>query len=123
MTKTPLDLTSQEWQSYQLRLKNTQSQNIERWKQGWELVKTLANQLKDKFKAKKVVVFGSLLHLDSFHSDSDIDLAVWGIPSEEFYRAVAAVTGLSGEFEVDLVDAEDCLPEFATFLEQQGKRV
>lgn len=111
MTKTALHLTTQEWQSYQPHSKNTQPQETERWKKGWELALILADRLRSNFRAKQVVVFGSLLHRDSFHSASDLDLAVWGIPSEQFYQAVAAVTGLSSEFEVDLVDAEDCLPQ------------
>ncbi|NJL38352.1 MAG: hypothetical protein HC840_03590 [Leptolyngbyaceae cyanobacterium RM2_2_4] len=39
---------------------------------------------------------------------SDIGLAIWGIPAKRFYAAVGAVTGVSKEFEVNLVSAEDC---------------
>jgi hypothetical protein len=30
------------------------------------------------------------------------------VPADRFYATVAAITGLSAEFKVDLVDAEAC---------------
>ena len=96
------------------------NKDSERWKRGWKLARIIASQLQNKFAAKRVIVFGSLLDFDEFHSDSDIDLAVAGIPSEKFYQAVASVTGLSGEFKVDLVDIEDCLPQLRQVIESEG---
>jgi hypothetical protein len=37
---------------------------------------------------------------------SDVDLAAWGIPDDQYYRTVAAVPDMSPDFEVDLVDPE-----------------
>lgn len=70
-----------------------------------------------------VVVFGSLVRRDWFTPWSDIDLAVWGIPANQFYQAVAAVTGLSPDFEVDLVDAEDCSTSLRRTIEREGKEL
>ncbi len=67
MTKTALDLTPQKWKSYQPRPQNPQQQDIERWQQGWELARPLANQLRDKFGVKQVAILGSLLHLNGSH--------------------------------------------------------
>jgi len=67
-----------------------------------------------------VVAFGSLAHRAWFSSWSDIDLAAWGIPPDQFYRAVAAVTGINSEFEVDLVDLEGCRPAVRQFIEREG---
>jgi predicted nucleotidyltransferase len=53
-----------------------------------------------------VVVFGSLNHPEGFDSRSDIDLVVRGVPPARFYRAVADVTAVSTEFEVDLIDGD-----------------
>jgi predicted nucleotidyltransferase len=66
------------------------------------------------------VASGSLAHRDWFTPWSDIDLAVWDIPPDLFYRAVAAVAGLSPEFKVDLVAPEDCQPALRRVIEQEG---
>ncbi len=60
--------------------------------------------------AVRVLLFGSAVWCASFTPWSDVDLAAWGIPPERFYAAVAAVTGLSADIKVDLVDPEDCRP-------------
>lgn len=72
-----------------------------------DTAKKIAVELKKRFGAEKVMLFGSIVH-DDFHKWSDIDLAVWGIKPADFFKAVAVATGFSGVFKVDLVDAEDC---------------
>jgi hypothetical protein len=47
-------------------------------------------------------------------------LAAWGIPSHAFYAAVAFVTGLNSEFEIDLVAFEDCRPGLRQVIEREG---
>ena len=56
---------------------------------------------------ERIIVFGSMASGD-VTAWSDIDLAVWGIPLDVFYRAVAVVAGSSPEFRVDLVAPDDC---------------
>ena len=79
--------------------------------------------LRRRFGATRVVVFGSLAHREWFTLWSDIDLAAWGIPPDSFYRAVAVVTGLSTEFEVELVAPEDCQPTLRRAIEQEGVEI
>jgi predicted nucleotidyltransferase len=78
-----------------------------------------AKLLRRNFGASRVVVFGSLAHRAWFTPWSDIDLAAWGIPADRFYSAVAAVTGLSSDFKVDLVDPEDCRPSLRQTLDRE----
>ncbi|MCK9420078.1 MAG: nucleotidyltransferase domain-containing protein [Nitrospirae bacterium] len=80
---------------------------------------SIAEELKRRFGAKKVALFGSLAR-GEFDRWSDIDLAAWGIPAADFYRAVAFATGFSGNWRVDLVDAEDCSPSLRAVLEREG---
>jgi len=61
-----------------------------------------------------------LVHQGWFGPWSDIDLAAWGIPGNQFYRAVAAVSGISSDFKVDLVDPEDCRPAVRQMIEPEG---
>lgn len=96
---------------------------IERYEEGWKLARRAASLLKERFGAKKVVVFGSLTDRSRFKRSSDIDLAVWGIPDERFYAAVGAVTGLSAYFKVDVVDAADCPERIRKSIESEGIEV
>jgi predicted nucleotidyltransferase len=80
---------------------------------------SIAEELKSRFGAKKVALFGSLAR-GEFDRWSDIDLAAWGIPAADFYRAVAFATGFSGDWRVDLVDAEDCSPSLRAVFEREG---
>lgn len=123
MTRTALDLSPQEWRLYRpgdaddtAQTRHTQR----RRQQAWRVAQQAAKLLRDKYKAKKVVVFGSLAHDGWFRLWSDIDLAAWGIPPEHFYSAVAAITGLSSVFRVDLVDPESCRASLRITVEREG---
>ena len=84
---------------------------------------TAAQLLRKEFGAQKVVVFGSLVHEKGFGLWSDIDLGAWGIPPEKFYSAVAAATGLSPFFKIDLVDVAECRPTLQKVIEKEGIEV
>lgn len=91
-----------------------------RYEDAWEVAKLAAKLLKDYYSAKKVVVFGSLIKRSSFTRWSDIDLAAWGIPDDKFYAAVGAVTGLTADFKVDLVDVAACRISLRKAIEDKG---
>jgi len=65
------------------------------------------------------MLFGSLARGD-FNRWSDIDLAVWGVDSADYYRAVAFSSGFSSQFKVDLVDADDCSESFRQHILMEG---
>lgn len=125
MSKTALDLTPKEWQTYQPARNQTPSDAknalvISRKEQAWQLVQQANKLLREEFKARHVVLFGSLASETGFTIWSDIDLAAWGIPPERFYAAVAAVTGLSSDIKVDLIDPDTCRPGLRTIIEREG---
>ena len=91
-----------------------------RREQAWELARQAARLLREQFGASRVVAFGSLAHEAWFGPRSDVDLAAWNIRPDRFYRAVAAVTGISPDFEVDLVDPADCRPAPRRAIEREG---
>ena len=129
MAKTALELTPIEWRRYRLseaveRRERAQDSAVEvRKREAWDIVGTAARELRKDFGAQKVVVFGSLAHERGFGLWSDIDLGAWGIPPEKFYSAVAAVTGLSSFFKVDLVDVAECRPTLQKVIEEEGIEV
>ena len=68
-----------------------------------------AGVLRDRFSASRVVLFGSVVSDESdrcFHDAADVDLAVWGVASCSFFKAVGVLQGVS-EFAIDLVMVDD----------------
>jgi predicted nucleotidyltransferase len=120
MARTALDLSSEDWKAYRPGAQVDEKQVAKRWDRAWEVARAAARLMRQRFSATRVVVFGSLAHRAWFTPWSDIDLAAWGIPSDMFYQAVASVTGLSSEFEIDLVAPEDCRPGLRQVIEQEG---
>ena len=120
MARTALDLTPEELRSYRPELAKKASPAAKRCEQAWEVARRAAHLLREKFSAKRVVAFGSLVHRDAFTRWSDIDLAAWGIPAEAFYRTVAAVTGMRPDFEIDPVDVDDSSPRLRQTIEREG---
>lgn len=127
MATTALDLTAEELRLYRPARESDEThpgghlrQATKRWERAWEVARKAGRLLYEEFGATRVVAFGSLAHRAWYSAWSDIDLAAWGIPADRFYRAVAAVTGVSSDFEVDLVDAENCRPAVSRCIEQEG---
>jgi predicted nucleotidyltransferase len=120
MGRTALALTAEEWRDYRPDLKADEEQAAERWERAWEVARAAARLLRQEFSATRVVGFGSLTDRAWFTPWSDIDLAAWGIPPDVFYKAVAAVAGLSSEFKIDLVSPEDCRPALCQAIAREG---
>ena len=85
-----------------------------------QTAKQAASVLREHFGAKRIIVFGSLATNIGFTEFSDIDLAAWGIPFNDYYRAVAAVTGLSEHYKIDLIDPELCRESIKKAIFEQG---
>lgn len=126
MSKTALDLTAEERVQYQpaqaveRRQKQTEEVMQTRWDQMQQLARLAAQILKEEYGAERVVLFGSGTHPNAITHWSDIDLAAWGIPAQRYFAAVAAVTSLSEEFRIDLIDPESCSQSLLTTIEKDG---
>ena len=126
MAKTASELRQEELRSYRPWLsmeRHRKDPEITRRREdAWRVARVAAEMLKKRFGATRVVVFGSLAHKTVFTQWSDIDLAVWGIAPEEYYRAAGAAMdiGLEDGIRVDVVDAGDCGPQFLAEIEQEG---
>lgn len=77
----------------------------ERQRRGLEIAKQCAAFLKEKYGVTKVVLFGSLLNHEKMSPRSDIDLAVWGLPEEDYFKAVGFLLEIADGFSIDLVEA------------------
>jgi predicted nucleotidyltransferase len=126
MARTALDLTVEEWQAYRpgeasvVPGARQKTQLEKRRQRAWRVARKAAQMLRKRFGASRVVLFGSLAHDAWFTPWSDIDLAAWGIPADRFYSAVAAVTGLSAGFKIDLVDPDTCRSGLLQVMERDG---
>jgi len=87
---------------------------------GWRLARKAARMLREQYHAKRVAVFGSLLHETRFTPWSDVDIAAWGIPPEQTFRAIGAVMDLDSSLEVNLVDVNTCTPSLLKAIEQEA---
>lgn len=109
--KTAVDLTLVEIEHYRTLQKSRQrsinqqlQQRMDRARQVADLAAAL---LKSRFSAERVVLFGSTLDPELFHERSDIDLAVWGLKSHEYYRAVGQMQSVDPVFSIDLLLFEE----------------
>jgi predicted nucleotidyltransferase len=124
MAKTSGQVTDEEMAIYrtmarqrEARARQEQEQRAER---AGIAARKAAALLKERFGAREVVLYGSLARQDFFHQRSDIDLAVRGIRSQDFWRAWAALDLLGSEFDFDLVDAEAGSLALRLQIEQEG---
>lgn len=69
-------------------------------------VRQAAVMLKSRFAARRVVLFGSLAHASWFVRDSDVDLAIEGLASEDYWQAWRLVEEIVGDRPVDLIEIE-----------------
>jgi len=129
MARTTLELSHDELKTYQpsaaiaLRQWDVDVRLDARWERARQLADKAAEMLRKEFAAKKVILFGSLIDRSWFTPWSDIDLAVWGVPRDRFFAAVAAVTSLRDEFEIDLVDPETCRASLLDAIERDGVEI
>ena len=126
MGRTARELSTKELRAYRpwQALEDYQGDPVvaERRERAWKIARSVAEFLKMRYGAKRVVVFGSLAQKTPFTPWSDIDLAVWGIAPEEYFSATGAAMdmGLDSGIKVDLIDAETCSPEFQADIEKYG---
>ncbi len=122
--KTVKDLRLEEIEQYRKSYKEREKQKKvkirQRYKEAWETARAAAEILYKKYKAKKVVIFGSLGNEEFFNEWSDIDIAVWGIVPELYYKAIAEIISLSPIFKIDIVDPDDCSESLKKLIEKEG---
>ena len=98
-------------------------QRDDRRSRAWEVARTAGDVLRERFVARRVWVFGSLLQDDLFHDHSDVDIAAWGLRQEDILKAVAAVTSLDPDICVDLVVFEDAPESLRRTIQVQGRPI
>jgi len=84
----------------------------------WESLPELVQLLSDEYGAERVILFGSLAR-EEFRINSDIDLAVSGMPSENYFKALGHLL-MESPFSCDLVTIEDAPDLLMQRIEEDG---
>jgi len=90
---------------WQKRQKEQQEYNQKLAQEARENLQPVIDYLKENFPITKIILFGSLVK-GKFHETSDIDLAVAGIPPENYFQALGKVNLISDRW-IDLKPIED----------------
>jgi len=85
-----------------------------------ERAKHSAADLKRRFSVRRVILFGSLAHAGWFAPDSDIDIAIEGLPATDYWDAWRLVEEAFREREVDLIDLESASMSLRRSIERHG---
>ena len=121
--RTAKDLSPEELAEYRRKLdQHFKNRKVDEalLQRAWHTAHRVAAILYKDFGATQVAVFGSLTEREAFTKWSDIDIAVWGIPSDKYFRAVWEAEAISRLFEVDLVDFESCPALYRERIESQA---
>lgn len=109
---TALELSREQWQAYIEAARQrpgppelTEAEQQQR-EELLDLARQVAAELKARFKAKRVILFGSLAQAEWFRPDSDVDLAVEGLTAAHFWAAWRLAEEIVKTRPVDLVEIE-----------------
>ena len=120
--RTAKDLSPEELAEYRRKLdQHFKNRKVDEalLQRAWQTAHRVAAMLYEDFGATQVAVFGSLAEPESFSKWSDIDIAVWGIPNDKYFRASSIAADISRLFKVDLVDFEKCKGIFRERIQSQ----
>lgn len=105
---------------FRQRQERNRLQQQYRYQQGWKQARIAADILKTRYGVKQIFLFGSLLSPEAVHPNSDIDLAVWGLPLEHYSNAVGTLLLTVKGFSVDIVRLETAQPSLKRSILQAG---
>ncbi len=86
------------------RLDIERKSRCKRMREAYIAARKCAHILYDKYRVHRVYLIGSLANPEDFHERSDIDLAVEGLPSHLYFKALAELwRELLAGLELDLI--------------------
>ncbi|MFB6356624.1 MAG: nucleotidyltransferase family protein [bacterium] len=92
-------------QSLQRYKKNREAENAEEIEALVRQLETRCEKLARQGQLDEAVLFGSVLTPENFHGNSDLDIALGGVPSEETWGVVSELArGIGREFDVQFLE-------------------
>ncbi len=80
----------------------------------------VASLLKEKYSAKRVILFGSLVRKTYLHERSDIDLLVEGLIIEDILHAGYDASIVARPFDVDIIPMEIADKKIVEIADKEG---
>ena len=123
---TALELTREGWKSYLEAARRRPAPSKltpAEWRAREQLlnrIRKAAAEIKARFGAQRVVLFGSLAHAAWFVSDSDVDLAVEGLIGEDYWKAWRLAEEIIGDRPVDLIEIEAASESLRRAIQRHG---
>ena len=123
---TALELKREEWQRFKGKISDaseSQKLTIEEQRERDELlirIRELAKALKNRFGARRVVLFGSIARNSRFTTASDVDLGVEGLKTNEYWRAWKLAEDYIVDRRIDFVDIETVTESLKRAIDQYG---
>ena len=123
---TALELTREGWKSYLEAARRrpappglTPAERRAR-EQLLDRIREAAAEIKTRFGAQRVVLFGSLAHAVWFVPDSDVDLAVEGLAGDDYWQAWRLAEEIIGDRPVDLIEIEAASESLRRAIQRHG---
>ena len=126
---TALELTRKGWQSYVKAAirrpprPELTAKQVEERKEVIKCVRLAASMLKSRYSVKRVILFGSLAHESWFVSGSDVDLAVEGIETKDYWQAWRDVEEIIRDKSVDFIEMETVGDSLRMSIEKHGLEI
>lgn len=123
---TALELTREEWKRYRppagLGTERPDLTAAEReiYDQIMARVRTAAVKLKEGYGVRRVVLFGSLAHSGWFRADTDVDIAVEGLDTKDYWDAWRLVEEVIADRPVDFIELESASDALRRSIERYG---
>ncbi|HUW64712.1 MAG TPA: nucleotidyltransferase domain-containing protein [Spirochaetia bacterium] len=105
------------------RFKEYELRKEERFVELSQISYKLAEFLYNEYNVDKVYLFGSLVNNNTFGLDSDIDLAVQGLPENLLYRVHGLLSSIALPYKVDLILIEECHDYIKDRITKGGKLI
>lgn len=125
---TVLELTAEERQRYTVALRQRMAEQAKPLSEEQRLarqnllaqIRVAAELIKARFGARRVILFGSLAHEAWFYPQSDVDLAVEGLSSRDYWEAWRLAEQIIRDRRVDMVELETARPALRNAIQRNG---
>lgn len=123
---TALELSREEWQPYLEAARRRPppppltAAERNRREQLLNRIREAVAVLKERYGVRRVVLFGSLAHAAWFTLDSDVDLAVEGLPPGAYWEAWRLVEEFINDRPVDLIELETVRGSLLQAIQRHG---
>jgi predicted nucleotidyltransferase len=124
--ETALELGRKGWARYlksgkhRTAKKQLSSSELKERRQLLSRIQKAADEIKSRFRVRRLVLFGSLAHEGWFASDSDVDIAVEGLQGDDYWSAWRIAEETIKDRPVDLIEIESCSKALQHAIENYG---